>query len=188
MRIARQSKSMPLLRRTCVAVYVCIKALVPDVCAWHAAWSHVQPRWTHVSSTTKLVCPGFGRKTYSLLLHTPQCLHNAAGLAVDQWQGPPFEAAVDLTMGPRDTESTTPRGGHDDGDNTGTRRMFDKRTLRRMYRAHFDVAIQTYRSGEQHAKVQVLPPSGTAVYLRKRPLFDKEAEDFDVITALARGT
>ncbi len=85
-------------------------------------------------------------------------------------------------MGPRDIESTT----HDDGD-TGTRRMFDKRTLRRMYRAHFDVAIQTYRSGEQHRAVQVLPPSGTAVYLRKRPLFEKEAEDFDVITALPQG-
>lgn len=88
-------------------------------------------------------------------------------------------------MGPRDAIS--PRGGHDDGE-SGNRRMFDKRTLRRMYRAHFDAAIHTFREAKsQHAAQHQLPPSGTAVFLRKRPLFEREAEDFDVITALTKG-
>lgn len=89
------------------------------------------------------------------------------------------------TMGPRD--ATSPRGSYEDGE-SGNRRMFDKRTLRRMYRTHFNAAIHTFRDAKAHHTLQhALPPSGTAVFLRKRPLFEREAEDFDIVTSLAKG-
>jgi hypothetical protein len=89
-------------------------------------------------------------------------------------------------MAPRENELTT-RGGDDD--ESGTRRMFDKRTLRKMYKQHFDTAIEAYREDPVRVNraLQSLPPSGTAVFVRKRPLFSNETEDFDCVTCIAKG-
>lgn len=82
-------------------------------------------------------------------------------------------------------------GDGDDG--PGTRRMFDKRTLRKMYRDPFAVAIGEFRddqaAGNVKAKAPLLPAGGTAVYVRKRPMFANETEmdEFDIISALDNG-
>ena len=81
----------------------------------------------------------------------------------------------------------------DGDDEPGTRRMFDKRTLRKMYSSVFCESIQQFQeqqvAGVRSVAVPALPPGGTAVYLRKRQLFPKEVEEseYDIITPLPKG-
>eukprot|EP00405_Crypthecodinium_cohnii_P045007 CAMPEP_0206582790 /NCGR_PEP_ID=MMETSP0325_2-20121206/34705_1 /ASSEMBLY_ACC=CAM_ASM_000347 /TAXON_ID=2866 /ORGANISM="Crypthecodinium cohnii, Strain Seligo" /LENGTH=1080 /DNA_ID=CAMNT_0054089561 /DNA_START=164 /DNA_END=3406 /DNA_ORIENTATION=- len=86
------------------------------------------------------------------------------------------------------------------GDEAGGRQMFDKNTLRTVNRDMFMSALVTYharrlKAGASKGEMQQRKPanedgSGLRVYLRKRPLFDKEIQqrgDYDIATILQPG-
>mmetsp|Transcript_173137 Transcript_173137/g.555180 ORF Transcript_173137/g.555180 Transcript_173137/m.555180 type:complete len:1387 (-) Transcript_173137:544-4704(-) len=80
----------------------------------------------------------------------------------------------------------------------GGRQMFDKNTLRTNHRDMFMTALATYQLrrsksaslGEAEEPSANFAGSGLRVYLRKRPLFEKEAQqrgDYDIATILPPG-
>mmetsp|Transcript_9010 Transcript_9010/g.21475 ORF Transcript_9010/g.21475 Transcript_9010/m.21475 type:complete len:518 (-) Transcript_9010:188-1741(-) len=67
-----------------------------------------------------------------------------------------------------------------------SRQMFDKNTLRRMHSNMFLPALQRFRAELPPVRAEEVNPK-LSVYVRKRPLFQKEADkgEFDTICALA---
>lgn len=76
----------------------------------------------------------------------------------------------------------------DEEEDGATRRMFDKRLLRRRHRDVFDQQLAQWRAqhlqSERSSGRTEAAPSRVRVCVRKRPLFDNErqADEFDVIT------
>lgn len=82
---------------------------------------------------------------------------------------------------------------HADDDEKCTRQMFDKNTLRTQHRDLFMLAIQLYRQERCQGGIaeevadDESRSQGIKVFVRKRPLFEKEAHvrcDYDVVTTL----
>jgi len=95
--------------------------------------------------------------------------------------GGPRKAADDSQIAKRPklhSEDST----EDDG---ATRRMFDKRELRRRHKDLFDQQLSLWRSQHLHEQPPPLADnSRVRVCVRKRPLFsyEREADEFDVVT------
>eukprot|EP00930_Biecheleria_cincta_P016695 TRINITY_DN13476_c0_g1_i1.p1 TRINITY_DN13476_c0_g1~~TRINITY_DN13476_c0_g1_i1.p1 ORF type:complete len:470 (-),score=83.59 TRINITY_DN13476_c0_g1_i1:122-1531(-) len=71
-------------------------------------------------------------------------------------------------------------------DNEKTRQMYDKRELRRMFKARYMEKLDSWRKSRLRDAVTMEPEtvSRVQVFLRKRPLFEYEAEadEFDVVS------